>query len=286
MPSSRIHAVLFLSCTARGMRLPGGTVRTHVFRPCFRTVRSGLRRGVRRRRPAVRSQVTVSGAAGTVGPTKGDVEDQTDEGLSELRCEQRRRGGRLRHVRDAARPTRRAPDGARRRPAAASRARPARAAGSRRRRATPTSLAAVIEIAERSGRADLAARLETSRERIRRTGVTVAVVGEFKKGKSSLVNALVNAEICPADPVDATVAPIVVAPRRAAHRHRRRPSRRRPTSGDLDRLRLVGSEAGNADNHLGVRRIDIAAPPPGARVGPRRRRHARCRRAGVGGRRA
>ena len=45
---------------------------------------------------------------------------------------------------------------------------------------------------------------------IRRTGITVAVVGEFKKGKSTLVNALVNAEVCPADPVYASIAPISV----------------------------------------------------------------------------
>ena len=121
------------------------------------------------------------------------------------------------------------------------------------------SLAAVIEIAERSGRADLAARLRSSRDRIRRTGVTVAVVGEFKQGKSSLVNAIVNADICPADPVDATVTPIfcahgdtltvTVTGRDGG-----------ATSGDLDRLRLAGSEEGNPANHLGVRRIDVTLP--------------------------
>src|SRR5213078_891840 len=72
------------------------------------------------------------------------------------------------------------------------------------------SLATVITIAERSGRTDLSSRLRASREGIRRTGVTVAIVGEFKKGKSNLVNALVNADVCPSDPVFATVVPISV----------------------------------------------------------------------------
>ena len=121
------------------------------------------------------------------------------------------------------------------------------------------SLAAVIEIAERSGRADLAARLRSSRDRIRRTGVTVAVVGEFKQGKSSLVNAIVNADICPADPVDATVTSIVVA-HGVTLTVTVTGRDGETTSGDLDRLRLAGSEAGNADNHLGVRRIDVALP--------------------------
>ena len=61
---------------------------------------------------------------------------------------------------------------------------------------TKNSLATVITIAERGGRTDLSSRLRASREGIRRTGVTVAIVGEFKKGKSNLINALVNADVC------------------------------------------------------------------------------------------
>ncbi len=68
----------------------------------------------------------------------------------------------------------------------------------------------MITIAERGGRTDLSSRLRESREGIRRTGVTVPIVGEFKKGKSNLVNALVNADVSPSDPVCATVVPIVV----------------------------------------------------------------------------
>ena len=38
----------------------------------------------------------------------------------------------------------------------------------------------------------------------------VLVVGEFKQGKSQLVNALVNAPVCPVDDDIATAVPTVV----------------------------------------------------------------------------
>ena len=101
-----------------------------------------------------------------------------------------------------------------------------------------------------------------NREDIRRTGITVAVVGEFKKGKSTLVNALVNAEVCPADPVYASIAPISRRPRRGVHGHahvRRRAhgDRRRSTPSQLAE---VASEEGNDGNHLGLGRVDVTLP--------------------------
>lgn len=57
------------------------------------------------------------------------------------------------------------------------------------------------------GRDDLLARLERTRSTITRHGAHVLVVGEFKQGKSSLVNALVGAAICPVDDDIATAVP-------------------------------------------------------------------------------
>ena len=54
-------------------------------------------------------------------------------------------------------------------------------------------------LAASTGRADLAKRLEQTRARLRDPGVRVIVVGEFKQGKSKLINALVNAPACPVD---------------------------------------------------------------------------------------
>ena len=48
-------------------------------------------------------------------------------------------------------------------------------------------------------RPDLAQRLTQSRARLESPDIRVAVVGEFKQGKSKLINALVNAPVCPID---------------------------------------------------------------------------------------
>ncbi len=125
-----------------------------------------------------------------------------------------------------------------------------------------SSLATVITIAERSGRTDLSSRLKASREKLRRTGVTVAVVGEFKKGKSNLVNALVNADVCPSDPVYATVVPIEVGYAEeltvTAESAIGDPDGG-PTQAFEDPANLA-SERGNPDNSRGLSRVTIGLP--------------------------
>lgn len=59
-------------------------------------------------------------------------------------------------------------------------------------------------------RPDLTARLKKTRERLADPNVRVLVVGEFKQGKSQLVNALVSADVCPVDDDIATAVPTVV----------------------------------------------------------------------------
>ncbi len=68
----------------------------------------------------------------------------------------------------------------------------------------------VGDLAASSGRADLAERLDQTRARLRDPGVRVIVVGEFKQGKSKLINALVNAPACPVDDDVATSVPMTV----------------------------------------------------------------------------
>lgn len=60
------------------------------------------------------------------------------------------------------------------------------------------------------GRPDLSARLHQSRQRLLDPAVRVLVVGEFKQGKSMLVNALLNAPVCPVDDDVATAVPTAV----------------------------------------------------------------------------
>src|SRR3954449_10600095 len=59
-------------------------------------------------------------------------------------------------------------------------------------------------------RADLERRLTLVRQRVREPGVRVLVVGEPKRGKSSLVNALVGAPVCPVAEDVVTRVPTVV----------------------------------------------------------------------------
>ncbi len=61
-----------------------------------------------------------------------------------------------------------------------------------------------------AGRSDLAQRLEHTRARLLDPDVRVIVVGEFKQGKSKLINALVNAPACPVDDDIATSVPTSV----------------------------------------------------------------------------
>jgi hypothetical protein len=68
----------------------------------------------------------------------------------------------------------------------------------------------VGRLAASTGRVDLAQRLENTHSRLEDPNVRVIVVGEFKKGKSKLINALVNAPICPVDDDIATSVPTSV----------------------------------------------------------------------------
>jgi len=60
------------------------------------------------------------------------------------------------------------------------------------------------------GRGDLVRRLEQARVRLLDPHVRVVIVGQFKQGKSKLVNALVNAPACPVDDDVATSVPTSV----------------------------------------------------------------------------
>lgn len=59
-------------------------------------------------------------------------------------------------------------------------------------------------------RTDLAARLNAMRRSLADPAVHIVVAGEFKQGKSSLVNALVGANVCPVDDDVATAVPTYV----------------------------------------------------------------------------
>jgi hypothetical protein len=71
--------------------------------------------------------------------------------------------------------------------------------------------ASVVDLGRKAceayGREDLGARLVAARRTLEDPGIHIVVAGEFKKGKSSLVNALLGAHICPVDDDIATAVP-------------------------------------------------------------------------------
>lgn len=132
--------------------------------------------------------------------------------------------------------------------------------------------ALIIEVArllQRIGRTDLAERASIAAARLRRPSTVVCVVGEFKQGKSSLINALLGQSVCPVDDDLATSAITLV-------RWGEQPSaivRRKAESGvagdpPITQTITIGevndwvSEIGNPGNHKRVDRVEIIVPSP------------------------
>jgi hypothetical protein len=65
-------------------------------------------------------------------------------------------------------------------------------------------------LVEGHGREDLVDRLQTTRRRLTDPSIRVLFVGEYKKGKSQLINAIVNASVCRVDADIATAVPTVI----------------------------------------------------------------------------
>ncbi len=113
-------------------------------------------------------------------------------------------------------------------------------------------------------RPDLGARLAETRERLADPTVRVLVVGEFKQGKSQLVNALISATVCPVDDDIATAVPTLVR-----HAEQASATLVRESGGNgsaqrtdiaFERLADYVSEAGNAAQRAGVTYVEVGIP--------------------------
>jgi gas vesicle protein len=120
------------------------------------------------------------------------------------------------------------------------------------------------------GREDLTSRLEGARERLEDPAFHVLVVGEFKQGKSSLVNALLNAPVCPVDDDIATSAPTAVRwserpsaevlyrpPEDTGEGERPEPEREKI---DFDRVHEFVTEGPNPENERRVHSVEVGIP--------------------------
>jgi Dynamin family len=148
--------------------------------------------------------------------------------------------------------------------------------------ASPPLVARALQLAQAAQRAtdaydrrDLGDRLTRASERLRRPDLHALVIGEFKKGKSTLVNAILNARLCPVSDEVATVVPTIV-------RHGDEPAAEVVAQDDttdttattaatppveparwaigLDEIPAWASERGNADNARGIRAVEIRVP--------------------------
>ncbi|MGH3754437.1 MAG: dynamin family protein [Pseudonocardiaceae bacterium] len=124
-----------------------------------------------------------------------------------------------------------------------------------------------IRLTEVGDRNDLAQRLAHTRGRLLDPTVRVLVVGEFKQGKSQLVNALVDAPVCPVDDDIATAVPTEVhyAKTPAAALVRRAGNASDPQITErvevpINELAIYVSEAGNPANRQGLLRAEVGIP--------------------------
>ncbi|MFZ0119721.1 MAG: dynamin family protein [Pseudonocardiaceae bacterium] len=124
----------------------------------------------------------------------------------------------------------------------------------------------LIRLVEAGDRRDLLQRLAHTRRRLLDPTVRVLVVGEFKQGKSLLINALVDAPVCPVDDDIATALPTEVS-------YSKTPTATLVRGVDgasdaeitrvqlsLDELASYVSEAGNAADRQGLLRAEVGIP--------------------------
>lgn len=116
----------------------------------------------------------------------------------------------------------------------------------------------------RLGRQDLAQRASAAAARLRRPNTIVCVVGEFKQGKSSLINALLGQPVCPVDDDLATSAITLVRYGDQASAVVKRKEGDQTVSEPIPIADLHNwvSEVGNPHNGKGVERVEIAFPSP------------------------
>src|SRR5262245_60029958 len=137
--------------------------------------------------------------------------------------------------------------------------------------AVPEALALVdlaLKATTAYGRPDLSKRLHSTRIKLADPNVRVLVVGEVKQGKSQLVNALVNASVCPVDDDIATSLPTVVRYAenpgvtlvRESESDSGEPRPPERTDVPIEQLSQYVSEAGNPGNRRQLTYAEVGIP--------------------------
>jgi GTP-binding protein EngB required for normal cell division len=124
-----------------------------------------------------------------------------------------------------------------------------------------TDLADLARLAAEIGASDVAAEADAVARRVAEGRFYVACVGQFKRGKSTLLNALVGSEMLPAGVLPVTSVPTVV------RFGERLGARVRFASGSWRDVRpedlpAYVSEERNSENKIGVEAVEVFVPSP------------------------
>jgi GTPase SAR1 family protein len=113
-------------------------------------------------------------------------------------------------------------------------------------------------------RPDLAARLETAKAELDSRTLTAVVVGEFKRGKSTLVNALLQTAVCPVDADIVTAVPTLVryGDRPGLTAYRQIDTGQAPVGypAPLNQIAQLVSESTEANEHGRLQSVTVEVP--------------------------
>lgn len=145
----------------------------------------------------------------------------------------------------------------------------AQGTGDPERESVHAAAAELVPVLQRLDRPDLAARVTAASARLRRPSTIVCVVGEFKQGKSSLVNGLLGTDVCPVDDDLATAAITLVRGGDSTSAIVRRRQGQEVVAEEvrIEQLDQFVSEWGNPGNYKRVERVDITVDSPVLRQG-------------------
>jgi GTPase SAR1 family protein len=138
---------------------------------------------------------------------------------------------------------------------------------------TMAALDATARVAAEEGRDDLEQHLRATREQLTELPVPVVVVGEFKRGKSTLINALLQRAVCPVDADLVTAVPTTVRwadqPRLTAYSRSNGREQLVERSAPLEELELLVTEQADPNDPERERFVEVGLPHRMLRTGLR-----------------
>jgi hypothetical protein len=128
-----------------------------------------------------------------------------------------------------------------------------------------------VKAAQAYQRPDLAHRLERGRVRLTDPAFHVLVVGEFKHGKSSLINSLLRERVCPVDDDIATAVPMLIGyaetPTALVAYQPAEEAEPEAEPIPVDQVSRFVTETGNPENARRVSQVQVGLPHPLLRTG-------------------